>query len=57
MGHCGEFVMRYGPLQQICLFAMGHCSGFGSLLWATAVDLVVHNGLLHGMKLYSKNMY
>jgi hypothetical protein len=39
MGHCGKFgyalwaiaanlVVRYGPLRQIWLYAMGHCGGF-----------------------------
>jgi hypothetical protein len=47
MGHCGEFfyalwatavnfVMRYGPLRRILLYAMGHCGGFCYVLWATA---------------------
>jgi hypothetical protein len=47
MGHCSKFgytlwaitanlVVRYGPLQQIWLYAMGNCGGFGYALWATA---------------------
>jgi hypothetical protein len=35
---------------------MGHCGGFGYTLWAAAADLVMHYGLLRGMKLYSKNL-
>jgi hypothetical protein len=33
---------------------MGHCSGFGYTLCATAADFVMHYGPLCGMKLYSK---
>jgi hypothetical protein len=31
--------MLYGPLQQIWLFFMGHCSEFGYTVWAAALDL------------------
>jgi hypothetical protein len=48
--------MRCGPLRRIWLCAMGHCGGFGSTLWATAADLVMRYGPLHGMKPYSKNV-
>jgi hypothetical protein len=33
--------MRYGPLQQIWLYAMGHYGEFGYMLWATAGNLVM----------------
>ncbi len=37
---------HYGPLRQILLSAMGHCGGFGYVLWATAADLVIRYGPL-----------
>ncbi len=33
---------------------MGHYGRFGSMLWATAVDLVMRYGPLRGVKPYSK---
>jgi hypothetical protein len=47
LGHCGKFgnvlwvtaanlMMRYGPVQQIWLCTMGHCSGCGYALEASA---------------------
>jgi hypothetical protein len=36
MGHYNKLDVCYGPLWRISLFAMGHCSGFGYALWATA---------------------
>ncbi len=36
--------------------SVGHCSKFGYALQATAADLVIPYGPLHGMKLYSKNL-
>ena len=37
-----DLAMRYGPLRRIWLTAMGHCSGFGYALWATAGNEAVH---------------
>jgi hypothetical protein len=48
--------MCYGPLQQIWLYAMGHCGKFGYVLWATAADLAMHYGPLQGMRPYSTNL-
>ncbi len=45
--------MCYGPLRQIWICTTGHCGKF-SYLRATAVNLVISNGPLRGMKLYSK---
>ncbi len=49
-----NLVMRYGPLRQIWLCAMGHCGKFGYTLWATAADLGMCYGPIRGMKSYSK---
>jgi hypothetical protein len=35
-----------GPLQQIWLYAMGHCGKFSCALWATAANLVTRYGPL-----------
>jgi hypothetical protein len=56
MGHSGKFGMRYGPLRQIWLCAMGHCGKFGYTLWATAADLVMRYGPLRSRRSYSKNL-
>ncbi len=39
-------LLRYGPLRQIWLCAMGHCSEFGDALWATAANLMMRYGPL-----------
>jgi hypothetical protein len=45
--------MRYGPLQQIWLYAMGHYSEFGYTLWATAANLEMCYGPLRQILLFS----
>jgi hypothetical protein len=52
-----NFAMRYGPLRQIWLCAMGHCGGFGYTLWVIAADFVMRYRPLRGMKPFSKNLY
>jgi hypothetical protein len=41
-----NLVILYGPLWQVWLYVMGHCSEFGYTLWATAANLVFSYGPL-----------
>ncbi len=54
MASMANSVVYHGPLRWIWICAMGHCGEFGCPLWATASNIVLCYGPLHGMKPYSR---